>query len=155
MKTFKQYIKESDSDHYYMIHGGSDFDEIDSKKFGSGEPGNIRPLGHGIYGFIVDPNNEKEAHGAIDYAKIYSKKYGGSNKKLHLYKIPKTTVNSYNGYEKHLDLPGPSDTSPFQMRSSRLPINQTEVSVHDHKILKKVGKFDIDTPNEHILGHIK
>lgn len=155
MKSFKRFLNEQ-QDHYYMIHGGSDFDQIDPKKYGTGEPGNIRPLGKGLYGFILVPHNEEEAHGSINWAKRYSQKYAQNPKTLHIFKIPKTTINSYNGYKKHLDLPSPLETGKeAQMKSSRLPIDQTEVSILDHSILTRVAKHPVNTPNEEILKGLK
>ena len=154
MIKFKDFLKE-EQDHYYIIHGGSDFDQVDPKKYGTGEPGNIRPLGKGLYGYVLDPNNKEEAHGAINWAKRYSQKYARHPKTLHIFKIPKTTIGSY-GYKKFIDLPSPRETGKEpQIRSTRLPIDQTEVAVLDHSILTRVAKHPVDTPNEDILKGLK
>jgi hypothetical protein len=153
MKKFKEYLYEN-TKQYFMIHGGSDFEDINPKKYGTGEPGNIRPLGQGLYGYALDPDKPEEHHGAIDWAKRYSQKYAKGDKKLHLFKISNSTKTSFNGYNKHLDLPSVDKSGNFQMRTARLPIDQTEIAVHDPSVLTKVAKFDLDTPNEHIIKHI-
>lgn len=80
-----------------VIHGGADFEDIDPKKFGSGEPGGIRPLGNGLYTFEVDPGNPEEALRAIDYARHFSNKYGKGKKTLHGFSVPHSATAMWNG----------------------------------------------------------
>ena len=75
-----------DAGDFLIIHGGSDFDEIDPRFFGSGEPGNIRPLGNGLYGFQLRLGNEDELAKALSLAANYANKYGKGNKTLHIFK---------------------------------------------------------------------
>ena len=102
MKSFLQYISESKDGHIYVVHGGSDFDNIDLKHSGRGEPGNIRPLGPGLYGYHVPTNDDEEAHNAISWAQNYGKKYGRGNKTLHVFKVPRTTTLGMNTPTHHI-----------------------------------------------------
>ena len=77
-----------------IIHGGSDFDMPDLKYSGRGEPGNIRPLGPGLYGFSLMSENKDEIKKAIEYAAHYSNKYGRGNKTLHVFKVKKAPSSS-------------------------------------------------------------
>lgn len=97
-KKKRTLVKESkDDDHILVVHGGSNFDHIDLSHSGRGEPGNIRPLGKGLYGYHIPHDNEKMAHAAIEGAKHYANKYGRGEKHLHVFKIPKTATASWNG----------------------------------------------------------
>jgi hypothetical protein len=81
-----------------VVHGGSDFENIDPAKFGTGEPGGIRPLGKGLYGFVVDSNNSDEIAKAVASARHYSKKYGRGKKAIHAFQLDLTdTETSFNG----------------------------------------------------------
>jgi hypothetical protein len=86
-----------DNGHIYVVHGGSDFDQIDPSYSGRGEPGGIRPLGNGLYGYVIDHADSELAARSIDGAKRYSQKYGGGKKSLHVYKIPKSSSTVFNG----------------------------------------------------------
>lgn len=155
MKTFRDFISESKDGHIYVVHGGSDFDNIDLKHSGRGEPGNIRPLGPGLYGYHVPTDNDEEAHHAISWAQRYGTKYGRSNKTLHVFKVPRTATLGMNHSQHHVgDFAKPEGGNP-QMRAERLPIGATEVSVLDPTVATRVGKFPIDTPPHEILNHIK
>jgi hypothetical protein len=70
-----------------FIHGGSDFENIDPAYFGTGEPGNIRPLGKGLYGFVIDSTNTNEIKYATEWAQQYAKKYGRGAKTVHAFKL--------------------------------------------------------------------
>jgi hypothetical protein len=72
---------------FFMVHGGSDFDEVDYSKLGTGEPGNIRPLGNGLYGYMFDPDDMLGARKAISYARNYAEKYGKGEKALHIFQV--------------------------------------------------------------------
>jgi len=189
-------------DSLYVIHGGSDFDKINPSRFGSGEPGNIRPLGKGLYSFVIDHEDPKRAAYAIDYAKHYSKKYGYGDKAVHVFKIPKSISTSWNGdnddntkfpryprkieglggypekelaeYEaindKYKAVKGTPEEGDSWLYSNRayerlrqaadvqfehLPIGLTEASIHNPEVATRIGKFDLDTPTEDILGMVK
>lgn len=88
---------EGDNGHIYVVHGGSDFDQIDPSYSGRGEPGNIRPLGKGLYGYVLDHADPENFDNAIGWATRYSQKYGGGKKALHVYKIPKSSSTVFNG----------------------------------------------------------
>ena len=91
---------EGDNGHIYVVHGGSDFDQIDPSYSGRGEPGNIRPLGKGLYGYVLDHADPENFNNAIKWATRYSQKYGGGKKALHVYKIPKSSSTVFNGYQE-------------------------------------------------------
>jgi len=72
-----------DDDYFYVVHGGTDFDDLpslDSKKIkGLGEKGTgsgIKPLGEGTYGYLLDPDNLDEGIRAIKGSQGYAEKYG-------------------------------------------------------------------------------
>lgn len=155
MKTFSLFIRESKDDHIYMIHGGSDFNKILPHMSGMGEPGNIRPLGPGLYGYHVPMNNDEEAHDAIQGAAHYSMKYGRGKKMLHVFKIPRSAIESANGPSSEPQLGKFAKGDKPQLRTERLPINRTEMSVLDPSIATRIGKFPVDTPSHEILNHIK
>jgi len=91
---------EGDNGHIYVVHGGSDFDQIDKSYSGRGEPGNIRPLGNGLYGYVLDHTNPENVKNAIGWATRYSQKYGGGKKALHVFKVPKSSSTVFNGYRE-------------------------------------------------------
>lgn len=68
-----------------LIHGGADFDKINPAMFGTGEPGGIRPLGDGLYGYVVHDRSREELAEAIRGAARYAKKYGRGNKTVHAF----------------------------------------------------------------------
>ena len=189
-------------DSLYVVHGGSDFDKINPSRFGSGEPGNIRPLGKGLYSFVIDHEDPKRAAYAIDYAKHYSKKYGYGDKAVHVFKIPKSISTSWNGDnddntkfpryprkieglggypekelaeyraidDKYKAVKGTPEEGDSWLYSNRayerlkqaadvqfqhLPIGLTEASIHNPEVATRIGKFDLDTPTEDILGMVK
>jgi len=189
-------------DSLYVVHGGSDFDKINPSRFGSGEPGNIRPLGKGLYSFVIDHEDPKRAAYAIDYAKHYSKKYGYGDKAVHVFKIPKSISTSWNGdnddnakfpryprkieglggypekelaeyraiNDKYKAVKGTPEEGDSWLYSNRayerlrqaadvqfqhLPIGLTEASIHNPEVATRIGKFDLDTPTEDILGMVK
>lgn len=190
-------------DSLYVVHGGSDFDKINPSRFGSGEPGGIRPLGKGLYSFVIDHEDPKRAAYAIDYAKRYSKKYGYGSNAVHVFKIPKSISTSWNGsndidrtknpeYPKKIEglggypekeyadfkavdakyqatkgTPEEGDSwnhaqrayeklkESADVRFEHLPIGLTEASIHNPEIATRIGKFDLDTPTEDILGMVK
>jgi len=70
-----------------VVHGGSNFEGIDPKYFGTGEPGNIRPLGNGLYGYVIDSTNTDEIAKAVEFARRYAEKYGRGNKAVHAFQL--------------------------------------------------------------------
>ena len=67
------------NDNFYMLHGGADFDKMDLKASGLGEPGSFRPLGRGIYGSrIVDPKNIETIKNAYLQASQFAGHFGTS-----------------------------------------------------------------------------
>ena len=81
-----------------VVHGGSDFEDIDPKYFGTGEPGNIRPLGNGLYGYVVDSTNTDEIAKAVDFARRYAEKYGRGKKAVHAFQLDLTDAETdFNG----------------------------------------------------------
>ena len=91
---------EGDNGHIYVVHGGSDFDQIDPSYSGRGEPGNIRPLGNGLYGYVLDHTDPENVKNAIGWSTRYSQKYGGGKKALHVFKVPKSSSTVFNGYRE-------------------------------------------------------
>lgn len=81
----------------HLIHGGSDFEEIDPRFSGTGEPGGIRPLGKGLYTYVIDPEDPDRAKDAIGWAKRYATKYGRGKKTLHVFRVPKSASTVFNG----------------------------------------------------------
>lgn len=144
-------------DYIYIIHGGSNFDEINLNKSGTGEPGNIRPLGNGLYGVHVPAGDEEEARVAISLANRYATKYGRGDKTLHVFKVTGDVMHSANG-PRSTTLPNytvPEGRDKAQMRSERLPIGVTEVSVNDPSIAQRVGKYPADTHAQEIISDLQ
>ena len=175
-----------------MVHGGSDFEDIDPSRYGSGEPGNIRPLGKGLYGFILHSGNMDEAPRAVDFARHYATKYGRGKKAIHAFRLDPedvetlshgSVIDQLRGKElsperKMVDdayyyadsLPrGPERMEAFEkyhaldemhprprvdMKYERLPIGLTEGALHSPHLLKRIGKIDLDQPDEHLLDII-
>jgi len=96
---------EGDNDHIYVVHGGSDFDQINPSYSGRGEPGDIRPLGKGLYGYVIDHADPENFKNAIRWATRYSQNYGRGQKTLHVFKVPKSSSTVFNGY-RELDVEG-------------------------------------------------
>lgn len=158
-----------EDDTHYFVHGGRDFDEIDPKHYGSGEPGGIRPLGKGLYGSVAQGHKGLET--AIEHAKIYGKKYGTH---IHAFKLDiddPTSKNIGYGGDKWArgglgSLVKGSKRNSFgkdeaqQVEYEVLPWKHKEqhgieAAVHDPSILKRIGKWDTRTPTEDIVNHIK
>ena len=88
-----------DKDHIYIVHSGADFTgDFNPSKIGTGEgrfspsgPKNaFRPMGDGMYGYVLDPNNVKEFDRAFKQsAKTYAENFGG---RTHIFKIKKEDV---------------------------------------------------------------
>lgn len=70
-----------------VVHGGSDFEALNRAKLGTGEPGNLRPLGNGFYGYVVDTTNANDVETAVSGARRYSEKYGRGDKAIHAFRL--------------------------------------------------------------------
>jgi hypothetical protein len=152
-------IMTESADHTVMVfHGGKDFDQIDVKKFGTGEPGGIRPLGKGLYGGLaVTPD---DVHSAIEIAKVYARKYGGKTPTIHGFEAQLPNKIKNLGYDNR----GWARTGGTSWEAEALPwrpaVNSNtakEISVVDPSLLRKIGKWPADTPTEQIeraLNHL-
>ena len=83
-----------DKDHIYIVHSGADFTgDFNSSKIGTGEgrlTNAFRPMGDGLYGYVLDPNDVKEFDRAFEQsAKTYAENFGGRS---HIFKIKKEDV---------------------------------------------------------------
>lgn len=78
-------VLSKDPEKILFIHGGSKFDEIDPSRFGSGEPGGIRPLGNGLYGYVVKSTDREGMLAAISGARHYAEKYGRGEKAVQIF----------------------------------------------------------------------
>ena len=148
-----------------VVHGGSDFDKIDKTRFGSGEPGGIRPLGNGLYGYVVTIDNPEDAKRAIEGAKNYAKKYGRGEKTIHVFSVPKTARIGYNGPvalegfpDRQLGADGQAiareDIDEYkknsQLYAEKLPGGLIEMAILDPSIATRVGRFKVDTSVDEI-----
>ena len=83
-----------DKDNIYIVHSGADFTgDFNSSKIGTGEgrlTNAFRPMGDGLYGYVLDPNDVKEFDRAFEQsAKTYAENFGGRS---HIFKIKKEDV---------------------------------------------------------------
>jgi|GEM_PF-3346566 hypothetical protein len=74
-----------DDKNWVFVHGGSNWRDFDKSFLGSGEPGGLRPLGNGLYGYAA--RNDEELLRAISGAKVYANEYGGGDPQIHLFSI--------------------------------------------------------------------
>jgi len=74
-----------DDKNWVFVHGGGNWRDFDRSFLGSGEPGGIRPLGEGLYGYAA--RNDEELLRAISGAKVYANKYGGGDPQIHLFSV--------------------------------------------------------------------
>ncbi len=186
-----------DDNNVYIVHGGSDFADIDLSRSGTGEPGDIRPLGKGVYGYVIDFSNPERAKKALAGARVYAGKYGGKRKALHVFKVPKTASFLFNGqpeidtdkypnYPKAISgLVEPPELQEFRahaaakpktvdqnwsreadrlwnrvknaadVRAEHLPVGLTEVSINRPGVAERVGRFDLNTPDEEIIQSVE
>ena len=113
-----------------LIHGGRDFKgPVDFSQLGTGEPGAIRPLGNGLYGYVIYPDSVGEIEQAVETARdLYAKKFGGDKPTIHVFNV---------------------DTSA-DVKQERLPIGLTEMAVLKPERLQRIGKFTADTSPQKI-----
>lgn len=74
-----------DDKNWVFVHGGSNWRDFDKSFLGSGEPGGLRPLGNGLYGYAA--RNDEELLRAISGAKVYANEYGGGDPQIHLFSV--------------------------------------------------------------------
>lgn len=135
-----------------VFHGGKAFDQIDPKKFGTGEPGGIRPLGKGLYGGLaVTPD---DMHSAIEVAKVYARKYGGKTPTIHAFEAQLPSKIKNLGY----DNPGWARSGGTSWEAEALPWRPSaeasrakEISVLDPAMLHRIGQWPAETPTEQII----
>lgn len=80
-------IKASEKRTYILLHGGSDFDTIDKRFLGSGEPGNLRPLGPGFYGYLVRDRDMMRIDDIVRMTKAYTKYAPTDKRAVHAFKL--------------------------------------------------------------------
>lgn len=140
-----------------FFHGGGDFDEINPSRFGSGEPGDIRPLGQGLHGGVAI--RPEDVPTAIELAKVYTK-YGGNSPTVHAFhvELPDKVVDNV-GYKPGEwartgdQLTHELEALPWKPREG-MP-TAVEGSIKDPSLLSRVGKWTADTPSEKILSDLK
>ena len=149
---------------YTVIHGGTDFVDINPAKFGSGEPGGIRPLGKGLYGGLA--RSPEELQSAVELARVYANKYGKGTPTLHAFeadlpaeKVSKLGYSSErlpSGDQKYWTRTG---EGPADWEAEALPWRHAEdaptaieISVANTDRLKRAGKWPADTSYEDILA---
>jgi hypothetical protein len=166
MKSFKQFFESFAPNPMYFFHGGRDWDTIDPKKYGTGEPGGIRPLGHGLYGGVGLSDEDLPA--ALNLARAYANKYGGH---IHGFGVNLQDPNVANiGYGGNKWARGglgePTKSTLMGGRNAKqleyevLPWqhnerNAIEGAVHDPNILSRIGKWKKDVSDEEIINTIK
>jgi hypothetical protein len=144
-----------------FVHGGRGFDEVDtSKHAGTGEPGNIRPLGRGFYGMVA--RSPEELPEAISIAQHYGQKYGGKDAQVHAFHVSVPTAHklAMMGYGPSQEWwtrtgggrPAQPSSSQRQHRAweaEALPHGdfsgagpqKIEMAVHDPGFLTRIGKW--------------
>ncbi len=155
---------------YTILHGGDNFDKPDRNWLGRGEPGNIRPLGNGLYGYVVKtPEDVKNAH---RWLQNYSN-YARGQSTIHAFQLPISPGElAYHGsepFDEYLKSPegqyekdkaagkrwktrtGDSD---YPVHSENLPIGVSEVAVHDFNRLSRIGKWSADISHEDLTKEL-
>ena len=142
-----------------MFHGGANFDTIDAGRFGSGEPGGIRPLGKDkLYGSLA--MSPEEIPTAIQHARMYSK-YGGSDPTIHAFHadieprhLEKIGYDYSQGQHSRGGEPGKYELEALPWRPNEESPRAVEAAVHpDH--LDRIGKWSADTPSDQIMSDLK
>lgn len=145
-----------DTDRVVVFHGGRDFDHVDPKKFGTGEPGGIRPLGKGLYGGLaVTPD---DLHSAIEIAKHYARKYGGRTPMIHGFEAQLPSKIKHLSY----DTQGWARTGGPSWEAEALPWRPTvganrakEIAFVDPTLLHRIGKWSVDVPTDQIIHELQ
>lgn len=141
-----------------IFHGGGDFDTIDPSKFGTGEPGGIRPLGKdSLYGSLATQPSDLET--AIEHARIYTK-YGGTTPMIHAFEAGLDPIVNKLAYENgwgRVNSPGSEDWQaealPWRPRMD-LPTAK-EIGVKNVSVLRRIGKWPANTPAAQIMADIQ
>lgn len=166
MKICELFEESADSHRVFAFHGGRDFDSLDFSKLGSGEPGNIRPLGKGLYcGIAV---TDDDLYSAIELSKVYANKYGGKTPTIHGFSaiLPNKIKNL--GYDFEIGKPRSSSKS----RETRIGIENEweaealpwspkpgaarakEAAFLNPSILTRIGKWSADTNTDEIIHDV-
>ena len=80
-------VRASEKRTFFLLHGGSDFDTIDKRFLGSGEPGNLRPLGPGFYGYLVRDRDMMRIDDIVRMTKAYTKYAPTDKRAVHAFKL--------------------------------------------------------------------
>lgn len=151
--------EESDNHRVVVFHGGRDFEQIDPKKFGTGEPGNIRPLGKGLYGGLAV--NPEDMHSAIEIAKVYARKYGGKTPTIHAFEADLPSKIKNLAYDNSGWARTGGATRGTSWEAEALPWRPTanasqakEIAFVDTTMLRRIGKWPADTPTEQIMSSV-
>lgn len=157
MKIKELLESEDDTHRIIAFHGGKDFDEIDPKKFGSGKPGGIRPLGKGLYcGLAVTPD---DLYSAIELAKVYAEKYGGKTPTIHGFEANLPGKIKNLGYDNR----GWARTGAGkeEWEAEALPwvpkigaAKAKEAAFVNISLLRRIGKWPANTPTEQIVKDV-
>ena len=138
-----------------VFHGGRDFDQIDPTKLGTGEPGNIRPFGKGLYcGLAVTQN---DMYSAIELAKVYARKYGGKTATIHGFSatLPgkiKNLAYDNTGWARTGGAGWEAEALPWKPTATAS--NGKEIAFTNTHLLSRLGKWPVDTPTEQIIHSI-
>jgi hypothetical protein len=139
-----------------IFHGGGDFDTVDPSKFGTGEPGGIRPLGKdAFYGSLA--TNPSELETAIEHARIYSK-YGGDNAMIHAFEAgldPKIMNLAYENLHGRYGVPGEWEAEALPWRPREDMPMAKEIGVKNIGALRRIGKWPAGTPAAEIMADIR
>lgn len=135
-----------------IIHGGSAFDVLDPAKLGTGEPGNIRPLGRGLYGYAITADNPADIAAALASARNYAEKYGKGEKALHVFSVNlDDAVVSFNGAEVAAlrgvpPSPGQTLVREAYQHANSLPRGPERIAAFD-KAQALAAKYPDDAPH--------
>lgn len=107
-----------------ILHGGKDFETPDPQFLGAGEPGGIRPLGNGLYGYAV--RSPEDVDNALHQARKYAKNYGGSTPTLHAFELEvgPGEVSSNAKWARELDTPEMKQVSSLYRLANSLPVGE-------------------------------
>jgi len=88
-------------DYVWVTHGGKNFDgPLNLQKAGTGEPLSLRPLGMGIYGTLLDPNNTTSIKDAFEHAHHFAAKFGPFRTYTFEDPYPNSTARIFETFQK-------------------------------------------------------
>lgn len=163
MKICELFEEETETHRVFAFHGGRDFDTIDSSKFGSGEPGNIRPLGKGLYcGIAV---TDDDLYSAIELAKVYANKYGGKTPTIHGFSAILPTKIKNLSYDFEIGKPTTKSMTRTGIKNEweaeALPWSPKigakkakEAAFLNPSLLTRIGKWTAETTTDKIINDI-